>query len=118
MFTRAILGIAIHALVKSRLFLLAIFAGVAVASGGQRLSKGPGANPAASTIPSRAEVQLNPSLGQRNWAMCGGSAENNHYSTLQQINRSNVKRLAIAWTFDTHETGGLQTSPIEVDGVL
>jgi len=55
---------------------------------------------------------------QRNWAMYGGSAENNHYSTLTQINRSNVKQLAIAWTFDTHETGGLQTSPIEIDGVL
>src|SRR4029077_4373784 len=35
-----------------------------------------------------------------------------------QINRSNVRQLAVAWTFDTGESGGLQTSPIVVDGVL
>jgi len=37
---------------------------------------------------------------------------------LSQINRNNVKLLATAWTFDSGEAGGLQTSPIEVDGVL
>jgi quinoprotein glucose dehydrogenase len=55
---------------------------------------------------------------QHDWPTYGGSRENNHYSTLTQINRSNVKRLAVAWTFDTHEEGGLQSSPIIVDGVL
>ncbi len=29
-----------------------------------------------------------------------------------------MARLQVAWTFDSGETGGLQTSPIEVDGVL
>ncbi|PYV72547.1 MAG: quinoprotein glucose dehydrogenase, partial [Acidobacteria bacterium] len=29
-----------------------------------------------------------------------------------------MKQLQVAWTFDTGEAGGLQTSPIEVDGVL
>ncbi len=37
---------------------------------------------------------------------------------LSQINRKNVKRLEVAWTFDTEESGGLQSSPIVVDGVL
>jgi glucose dehydrogenase len=55
---------------------------------------------------------------QRNWAIYGGTAENNHYSALAQIDRQNVKRLAQAWSFDTEEQGGLQTSPIVVDGVL
>ena len=40
------------------------------------------------------------------------------YSSLAQINRANVKNLQVAWSFDTGETGGLQTSPIIVDGVL
>jgi len=56
--------------------------------------------------------------GQQDWPAYGGAPENNHYSTLARINRSNVKLLSVAWTFDTQEEGGLQTSPIIVDGVL
>ena len=52
------------------------------------------------------------------WPIYGGTPENNHFSSLTQINRKNVKRLRIAWTYDTEESGGLQTSPIVVDGVL
>jgi glucose dehydrogenase len=55
---------------------------------------------------------------QQDWPAYGGSPENNHYSRLAQIDRTNVKRLSIAWSFDTQEAGGLQTSPIIVDGVL
>src|ERR1700682_1262568 len=55
---------------------------------------------------------------QRDWPVYGGGPENNHYSNLTQINRQNVKRLAAAWSFDTEEEGGLQTSPIIVEGVL
>ncbi len=55
---------------------------------------------------------------KQDWPSYGGSSENNHYSPLTQINRSNVKQLTIAWIFDTQEEGGLQTSPIIVDGVL
>ena len=40
------------------------------------------------------------------------------YSRLDQINRDNVKQLQQAWTYDSGETGGLQTQPIVVDGVL
>jgi glucose dehydrogenase len=52
------------------------------------------------------------------WPVYGGSAASTHYSSLKQINRGNVKDLKVAWSFDTGETGGLQTSPIIVDGVL
>jgi quinoprotein glucose dehydrogenase len=52
------------------------------------------------------------------WPVYGGTAENDHFSSLTQINRKNVKGLKVAWTFDTDESGGLQTSPIVVDGVL
>src|ERR1700738_2935200 len=52
------------------------------------------------------------------WPVWGGGPENMHYSPLAQINRSNVKKLATAWTFDTGEQGGLQTSPIIVGNVL
>ncbi len=52
------------------------------------------------------------------WPIYGGTPENNHFSSLAQINRKNVKSLEVAWTFDTEESGGLQSSPIIVDGIL
>lgn len=56
--------------------------------------------------------------GDHDWPIYGGTSENNRYSPLTQINRKNVKQLDVAWSFDTGESGGLQTSPIEVAGVL
>jgi len=52
------------------------------------------------------------------WPAYGGGPLGDHYSPLSQINRANVKQLEVAWTFDAGETGGLQSSPIIVDGVL
>jgi quinoprotein glucose dehydrogenase len=57
-------------------------------------------------------------LPNHDWPIYGCTPENNHYSLLTQINRSNVQKLRVAWSFDTGESGGLQTSPIEVGGVL
>src|SRR5713101_8405029 len=54
----------------------------------------------------------------QDWPAYGGGPANIHYSPLAQINRTNVKRLQVAWSFDTGEQGGLQTSPIIVGGVL
>ena len=53
-----------------------------------------------------------------NWPMIGGTPGNSHYSALKQINRSNVAKLQVAWKFDTGQSGGLETTPIVVDGVL
>ncbi len=57
-----------------------------------------------------------------NWPVTGGTPGNSHYSDLEQINRSNVTRLRETWRFDTQEgsgkAGGLETTPIVVDGVL
>ncbi|MGE0882673.1 MAG: PQQ-binding-like beta-propeller repeat protein [Blastocatellales bacterium] len=55
------------------------------------------------------------------WRSYGGSPENTHYSALQQINRGNVKRLEIAWTYDTRdafEGSELQCNPIVINDVL
>jgi quinoprotein glucose dehydrogenase len=65
-----------------------------------------------------SHVAASASGEKRDWPAYGGSAANTHYSDLAQINRSNVKQLAVAWSFDTGEQGGLQTSPIIIDGVL
>ena len=65
-----------------------------------------------------ANQEIKPSLESQDWPVFGGSLENQHYSALTQINRSNVKQLEVAWSYDTGEKGGLQTSPLVVDGVL
>jgi quinoprotein glucose dehydrogenase len=54
----------------------------------------------------------------QDWRVYGGNSDATHYSPLKQINRANVKQLELAWSYDTGETGGLQTSPLEVGGVL
>jgi quinoprotein glucose dehydrogenase len=56
------------------------------------------------------------------WEYGGGPAQD-HYSPLTQINRSNVSRLQVAWTYDTEEKKnqeayGLETTPLIIDGVL
>jgi len=56
--------------------------------------------------------------GNLDWQVYGGNSENTHYSPLKQVNKSNVKQIEVAWSFDTGEIGGLQTSPIEIDGIL
>jgi len=58
-----------------------------------------------------------PSRNQ-DWPVYGGTPESTHYSPLTQFDRANVSKLKVAWTFDSGETGGLQTSPIIVEGVL
>jgi quinoprotein glucose dehydrogenase len=60
-----------------------------------------------------------PSSARRSeWPAYGGNPEQTRYSPLTQINTRNVRRLAVAWTYDTGETGGLQTQPLVVGGVL
>ncbi|HUV97213.1 MAG TPA: c-type cytochrome, partial [Acidobacteriaceae bacterium] len=58
------------------------------------------------------------STAHGDWPMIGGTSGNSHYSNLQQINRSNVGQLKEVWRFDTGESGGLETTPIVIHGVL
>jgi quinoprotein glucose dehydrogenase len=54
-----------------------------------------------------------------NWPAYGGGPEETRYSKLKQIDRSNVARLRIAWSFDTADgPGNPETQPIMVDGVV
>ncbi len=53
------------------------------------------------------------------WPAYGGSQAEIRYSGLRQINRSNVKRLELAWSYDTADgAGDPQTQPIVVNGIL
>ena len=62
-----------------------------------------------------------PNAGYRDWKVYGGGPESMRYSTLDQINRENVQKLQVAWTFDTgdvFEGSEMQCNPIIVHGVL
>ncbi|NBO66804.1 MAG: hypothetical protein EBU88_18500, partial [Acidobacteria bacterium] len=55
------------------------------------------------------------------WPGYGGGPENTHYSALNQIDRSNVARLEVAWTYDTgdvFEGSEMQCNPVVADGLL
>src|SRR2546430_2647250 len=55
------------------------------------------------------------------WPVYGGSDDHTHYTKLSQIGPSNVGRLEVAWTYETHDEfsgSEMQTNPIVVDGVL
>jgi len=55
---------------------------------------------------------------REDWQFYGGQPAQDHYSSLAQINRENVKNLRVAWTFDTGEEGSMETTPVIVGGVL
>ena len=50
------------------------------------------------------------------WKSYGGGVDSSQYSSLKQINKSNVAQLQVAWTFDTG--GNAMTNPLIVDGVV
>lgn len=57
----------------------------------------------------------------RGWAVYGGGPDNIHFSSLKQIDRENVGRLEVAWSYDTRdalEGSDMQCNPVVVDGVL
>ena len=59
--------------------------------------------------------------GSRDWPAYSGGPENTHYSSLAQINRDNVSRLQVAWTFDTGDSypeSEMECNSIIVGGVL
>jgi quinoprotein glucose dehydrogenase len=54
------------------------------------------------------------------WPMHGG-VDNIRYSSLTQINRDNVTKLQVAWTYDSHDAfkgSEMQSNPVVVGGVL
>lgn len=58
-------------------------------------------------------------VAEQDWPAYGGGAADNRYSPLVQINTTNVRRLRIAWTYDTRDgAGDPQTQPVMIGGTL
>ncbi len=64
-----------------------------------------------------------PSGAGKEWRVYGGDAGATRYSPLDQINRSNVSKLEVAWTFrtgDAHDRPRttIECNPLVIDGVM
>jgi len=51
------------------------------------------------------------------WSEYLGGADSSQYSSLKQINKSNVKQLEVAWTYPTG-AGAYTFDPLNVDGIM
>lgn len=68
-----------------------------------------------------AACKTKPGKDYSHWQVYGGNKENNHYSSLTQIDTNNVGQLQVAWEYHTHDSdkgSQIQVNPIIVDGVL
>jgi quinoprotein glucose dehydrogenase len=54
----------------------------------------------------------------KNWSNYGGASDSAQYSALDQINRSNVDKLKIAWTYPTGDHQHYSFNPIIVHGLM
>ena len=66
-------------------------------------------------------------LGAQEWRSYGGDAGGTKYSKLDQINRNNVAKLKVAWTYHTGDSSdgrtnpsrsAFEATPLVVDGVM
>ena len=74
-----------------------------------------------------AAAPLGPVAGlqgaDRDWPVYLGDKASTHFSTLEQINRNNVQRLQVAWTYHCGDArqddrSQIQCNPLVIDGVL
>jgi alcohol dehydrogenase (cytochrome c) len=61
---------------------------------------------------------INAARDPQQWLTYSGQYNGNRYSSLDQINRSNVQRLNLEWVFQTGVSGWHETTPLVVDGVM
>lgn len=95
-----------------RIFMAAAFAVVLAGAGDHRgdTSYGSAALTDAHMVHAAEEPE--------SWLVNGGTYYGQYYSTLDQINQSNVSRLAPAWYFEFDTTRGQESEPLVVDGVM
>jgi len=59
---------------------------------------------------------LNP--GTDSWPTFNGDYSGRRYSTLAQINQSNVSSLALAWAFQSRSQGSFSSMPLVANGIM
>jgi quinoprotein glucose dehydrogenase len=54
----------------------------------------------------------------KQWSDYGGGADSSHFIALEQINKSNVSQLQVAWVYPTDDGHSYLFNPIVVDNVM
>ena len=92
-------------------WMIVICASLCIAAGGEPATQGPIA------IGVRAEDLLaHPPAA--NWVSYNGDYSGQRYSSLSQINTSNVSRLRAAWVFHAPNSSHLEVTPLVVNGMM
>lgn len=65
-----------------------------------------------------AVLQNQPLSVSDDWPEYLGGPDRNHYSSLRQIDSTNVGQLRVAWVHHTRDSGQMQCNPIIVNGTL
>jgi alcohol dehydrogenase (cytochrome c) len=63
-----------------------------------------------------AQMLLHPPADR--WPSYHGDYSGRRHSALQQITPENVKKLTLAWAFQTNQSAAIKSSPLLVDGIL
>src|SRR6476659_1262701 len=76
----------------------------------------------AALVPVAAQVTsdrlVNAAREPQQWLTYSGSYDGTRYTTLDQINQSNVQRLGLKWVFQSGVRGWHETTPLVIDGVM
>src|SRR5688500_16133002 len=54
----------------------------------------------------------------QNWRMYSGTYTGQRYSTLRQVDATNVKNLEMKWVFQAQSLNSFSATPLVVDGVM
>src|SRR6476660_8861821 len=65
-----------------------------------------------------SERLVNSAKEPQNWMTYSGDYSGKRFSALDQINTGNAHELVAKWVYQLGSTGKMETSPLEVDGVL
>lgn len=66
----------------------------------------------------RVGERYRPVTSQADWPTYNGQVGGNRFSTLDQIDKGNVARLAPRWVFTLSDTSRLEVTPVVVDGIM
>src|SRR3569623_1965960 len=74
---------------------------------------------AATSTSALADADLDSKISDSsNWAAAAGDYANHRYSTLNQVNASNVGKLQVAWTMSTRVLRGHEGSPLVIGDTM
>ena len=66
----------------------------------------------------REGERFRPVTSEKDWPIYNGEPGGNRYTTLTQIDKTSVARLAPRWLFSVPEAGLLQTTPVVAGGIM